>query len=128
MATRLEVDVIVHGPMVFHHCQHCEVVWRDTGFSRGVRADQLRSALPEDLQREYAAVWAWVHRLLETHRDRVAVKMIDATSLPGFWRALRHGIHRYPAVVVGGRDKVVGMDLASADSLVARHLSGTPSG
>ncbi len=127
MATPLQVDVIVHGPTVFHHCQHCELVWRETGFGRGVRADQLRSALPEDLQREYAAVWEWVHRLLETHRGRVAVKVIDATSLRGVWSALRHGVHRYPAIVVGGRDKVVGLDLASADSLVARHLGGAPS-
>jgi hypothetical protein len=128
MARPLTVDVIVHAPTVFHHCQHCELVWRDTGFGKGVHEEQLQSALPEDLQREYAAVWEWVHRLLETHRDRVAVKVIDATSLPGFWKALRHQLHRYPAVVVGGREKVVGMDLAAADSLVARHLSAAPSG
>ncbi len=128
MATPLAVEVIVHAPTVFHHCQHCELVWHETGFSRGVRAEQLRSTLPEDLQREYAAVWDWVHRLLETYQERVAVKVIDATSLGGLWRALRHGLHRYPAIVVGGRDKCVGMDLSSADSLVARHLGGAPSG
>jgi len=126
--TPLAVDVIVHAPMVFHHCQHCELVWRDTGFNRGVRADQLRSALPQDLQLEYAAVWSWVHHLLETHGDRVAVKVIDATSLGGFWRALRHGLHRLPAVVVGGREKVVGTDLTSADTLVAQHLRDASSG
>ena len=118
----LEVEVIVHAPTVFHHCQHCEVVWHETGFGRGVRAEQLRGALPEDLQREYAAVWEWVHRLLEAHRDRVAVKVIDATSLRGLWKALRHGLHRYPAVIVGGREKRVGMDLSAADALVARQL------
>jgi hypothetical protein len=128
MATPLEVEVIVHAPTVFHHCQHCELVWHETGFSRGVHAEQLASALPEDLQREYAAVWDWVHRLLQTHRDRVAVKVIDATSLHGLWRALRHGLHRYPAILVGGREKVVGMDLNLADSLVARHLCAAPSG
>jgi hypothetical protein len=128
MATPLEVEVIVHAPTVFHHCQHCELVWRETGFSRGVHAEQLGSALPEDLQREYAAVWDWVHRLLEKHRDLVSVKVIDATSLQGLWRALRHGLHRYPAILVGGREKVVGMDLSSADSLVARHLRAAPSG
>ena len=128
MAGSVTVDVVVHAPTVFRHCQHCELVWQDTGFNRGVRADQLRGALPEDLQREYAAVWDWVHRLLEAHPDRVTVKVIDATSLRGLWKALRHGLHRYPAIVVDGHEKVVGLDLDSADSLVARHLSGAPSG
>lgn len=127
MTTPLAVEVIVHAPTVFHHCQHCELVWRETGFSRGVRSDQLRSALPEDLQREYATVWHWVHQLLETHRDRVAVSVIDATSLPGLWRALRHGVHRSPFIVVGGREAVVGLDLESADLLVARHLGAASS-
>jgi hypothetical protein len=128
MATPLEVDVIVHGPTVFHHCQHCELVWRDIGLARGVREDQLRSSLPDDLQREYGAVWDWVHRLLEAHRGEVAVRVIDAASPRGLWRALRYGVHRYPAIVVGRREKVVGMDLASADSLIARHLGSAPSG
>jgi len=128
MATPLAVEVIVHAPTVFHHCQHCELVWHETGFSRGVREDQLHSTLPEDLQREYAAVWDWVHRLLETYQDRVAVKVIDATSMRGFWRSLRHGLHRYPAVVVGGREKHVGMDLRAVDPIIARHLGVAPAG
>lgn len=128
MATPLEVEVIVHAPTVFHHCQHCEIVWHGTGFDRGVHEEQLRSALPEDLQREYAAVWQWVHRLLATHRDRVAVKVTDATSLRGVWKALRHGLHRYPAIIVDGREKLAGVDPASADALVARHLSAAPPG
>jgi hypothetical protein len=56
------------------------------------------------------------------------VKVSDATSLQGLWSALRHGLHHYPAIVVGGREKVIGMDLDSADSLVARHLCAAPSG
>ena len=133
MATKLEdgvlkVEVIAHAPTVFRQCQHCEVVWRETGFSRGVREDQMRTTLPEDLQREYAAIWEWVHRLVETYGDRVAVEVVDATSLHGLRLALRYRIHRLPAIVVGGREKCVGMDLTFADSLVARHLGVAPSG
>lgn len=126
MATPLLVDVVVHAPTVFHHCQHCEVVWHETGFNRGVRADQLQSTLPEDLQREYAAIWGWVHRLLATYHDRVSVRVIDATSLAGLWRALRYGLHRYPAIVVDGRDTCVGPDTSAADELIARRLALPP--
>ncbi|HVI74142.1 MAG TPA: DUF1525 domain-containing protein [Anaeromyxobacteraceae bacterium] len=126
MAASLTVDVVVHAPTVFHHCQHCEVVWRETGFSRGVRADQMRSTLPEDLQREYEAVWDWVLRLLATYQDRVSVRVIDATSLAGVWRAARYRLHRYPAIVVDGRDTCAGTDTRVADELIARRMALHP--
>lgn len=127
MATPVHVELVVHAPTVFYHCQQCEVVWHETGFSRGVRAEQLRAALPEDLEREYAAVREWVHRLLDTYGDRVAVRVTDATSLRGFWRSLRHRLGRYPAIVVGGREKWVGTDLAAAESVIARRVgAGAP--
>ncbi len=127
MEAPLEVEVIVHGPTVFLQCRQCELVLHETGLSRGVRADQLGSALPEDLEREYALVRDWVHRLLDTYGGRVAVKVTDATSLRGVWRALRHGVHRYPAIVVGGREKFVGTDLSAADAHIARRVGAIAS-
>lgn len=122
MASPLSVEVIVHAPTVFRHCQHCEVVFQEAGFGRRVHAEQLESALPDDLRHEYAAVWEWAHRLVDTYQDRVAVRVIDVTSPAGIWRALRHRLHRYPAVIVGGREKYVGTDLGSAASLIGRRL------
>ncbi len=122
MTTPLDVEVIVHAPPVFRHCRQCEVAWRETGFDRGVRADQLQGSLPEDLEREYAAVQDWVRGMLDTFGDRIAVRVIDATSLPGFWKALRHRLRRYPAIVVGGSERWVGTDLAAAEAFIARRV------
>jgi hypothetical protein len=119
----LQVDIIVHAPTVFLHCRHCELVWRQVGFGRGVRADQLRSGLPEDMLREYAQVSEWAGRLLATHGERIAVRVIDATSLAGLWRSLRYRLGRLPAIVVGRREKFSGADVGAADALIARCLS-----
>jgi hypothetical protein len=122
VATPLQVEIIVHAPTLFYHCQHCEFVWQQIGFSKGVRAEQLRSGLPEDLQREYAAISDWAQRLLATYRDHISVQVIDATSIAGLWRSLRFGVHRLPAILVEGRTKFVGADVSSADAFVARCL------
>lgn len=128
MATPLRVEIIVHAPTVFRHCLHCELVWQQIGFSRGVRAEQLRSGLPEDMRREYEAISEWARRMSTKHGDGVAIDVIDATSFAGFWRSLRHGVHRLPAVIVDRREKFAGTDLSSADALISRRLSAARSG
>jgi hypothetical protein len=122
MATPLRVEIIVHAPTVFRHCQHCELVWQQTGFSRSVRAEQLRTGLPDDMRREYEAISRWAFDLSTAYGDRIAVDVIDATSPGGFWRSLRYGVHRLPAVVVDRREKFTGADVSSAGALIARRL------
>ena len=125
MAAPLRVEVIAHAPTVFYPCEQCEWVWRETGFSREVRTEQLRNGLPEDLQREYEAVSDWVYRLLNMYPDRVEVTVIDAASMGGVWRLLRHGVHRLPAVVVKGRERYVGTDFRAAGEVVARCVESS---
>ncbi len=127
MERPLKVEIIAFAPTAFYHCQHCELVWNQTGFSRGVHAEQLQSGLPEDLQREYAAVSDWVRELFARYCDRVVVQVIDAASLEGVWKSLRYGVHRYPAVIVDGRDKSIGTDFSPADASIARRLASVPS-
>ena len=118
----LQIDIVAYAPTAFYHCTHCEVVWQETGFSQGLRKEQVASALPADLTQEYQSVSDWVRRLFRVHCDRVVVKVIDAASPEGFIKTLRHGLRRYPAVIVGGRAKFSGTDFAPADAEITRQL------
>ncbi len=122
MVEPLKVEIIAYAPTAFYHCQHCELVWDQTGFSQGVRQEQINNGLPQDLLREYAAVSDWVRQVFARHCDRVVVQVIDAASVEGVWKSLRYGVHRYPAIIVDGHDKSVGMDFAPADASIARRL------
>jgi len=53
---------------------------------------------------------------------RVVVKVIDAASVEGFWKSLRYGVRRYPAVVVEGKETCCGTDWATIRRLVERYL------
>ena len=123
MEDPLKVEIIAYAPTAFYHCQHCELVWNQIGFSRGVHEEQLDSGLPEDMQREYRAVSDWVRQLFAKYCDRVIVQVIDAVSVEGVWKSLRYGVHRYPAIVVGGREKTIGTDFSPADAAIARRLA-----
>ncbi|MGQ0601691.1 MAG: hypothetical protein ACT4QE_08355 [Anaerolineales bacterium] len=117
----LLVEIVAYAPTAFYHCQHCEVVWQQTGFSRGLHQEQVQSALPPDLLHDYQAISDWIHRLTQRHCDRVAVKVIDAASPEGLWKTVRHGLGRYPAVIVAG--KRAGTDLAEAEAEITQQLA-----
>jgi hypothetical protein len=119
----LKVEIIAYAPTAFYHCQHCELVWNQTGFSRGVRKEQLNSGLPEDMQREYAAVSDWVRQLFAKYCDQLVVEVIDAASVEGVWKSLRYGVRRYPAIIIDGHDKSIGTDFSMADVSISRRLA-----
>jgi hypothetical protein len=121
----LLVEIVAYAPTAFYHCTHCEVVWQQTGFSQGLHEEQVQSALPPDLLQDYQAVSDWVHHLLKAHCDQVLIKVIDAASLEGVWKSVRHGLGRYPAVIVGGQ-RFVGADFAAAETEIARQLAVAP--
>lgn len=119
----LKIEILAYAPTAFFQCRHCEVVMGEAGLGSRIRADQLTDALPGDLQRELARVLDWATRLISTHSGRVEVEFIDAASVRGLWKSLRHGLWRYPAVVVGGRERFRGTNLVAAEGAVAERLA-----
>jgi hypothetical protein len=126
----VSVEVITYAPTVFSHCQHCEVAFGEMGIGERLRRQEAAEALPDDLLRDYQALSDWVHRLLERHGSKVRVRVVDAASIEGFFRSLRHRVARYPAVIVDGRIKRIGGDLAALDPVIDRQvgMGGTPAG
>lgn len=121
----LLVEIVTYAPTAFYHCTHCELVWHETGFSKGVHEEQIASALPPDMLQEYQAVSDWVNQLFKVYCDRVVVKVIDAASIEGFWKTLRYGLKRYPAVVIGPA-KFAGVDFRAAEAEIAHRLEVVP--
>jgi len=123
----LRVQVVAYAPTVFRHCQHCEVAFAGVGLAERIHRNEARDALPDDLLADFQRVSDWVHELLTRHGPRVAVSVIDAASIEGFWTALRHGVRRFPAVIVDGRATGDGRDLGAAATVIDSRLSDAPS-
>ena len=107
----MQVEILAYAPTEFYHCQHCEVVWDHLGLGRRIHEEQRTSGLlPPDLQDEYAAISDWVRQAVQQYGERLAVKVIDAASVEGVWKALRHRVHRFPAFIVDGHEKILGFN------------------
>lgn len=119
----VSVQIITYAPTAFRHCQHCELAFEGMGIGQPVQREAAASSLPDDLARQYQDVSNWVHRLLERHPGRVAVSVIDAASIEGVWKSLRHRVRRYPATIVAGRETAIGTDFGAVDRVIDRYVS-----
>lgn len=123
MSEPLMVEIIAYAPTAFYHCTHCEVAWREMGATNRIHEEQMQSSLPSDLMQEYQAVSDWVQKIFKVYCDQVVVKVIDAASLEGFYKALKYNAHRYPAVIIAGRTRFAGsQNLDAAASEIGRRL------
>jgi hypothetical protein len=114
----VSVQVITYAPTVFTHCQHCELAFQEMGIGQRVRRQQTADALPRDLALEFQSVSDWVHRLVSRHGPNVRLDVLDAASIRGVISSIRHGIWRYPAVIVDGRTTSIGTDFGVADAVI----------
>jgi hypothetical protein len=114
----VDVEIIVYAPTVFYHCQHCELTFQQMGLGDRLHRREAREALPADLIEQYRDLSEWVSDLVHTYGDEVSVRVVDAASLEGFWKSLRYRVHRYPTVIVGGREKMTGTDFTAVNPLI----------
>ncbi len=119
----VRVELITYAPAAFFHCQHCELTFDRVGVGEQLRRDQARSALPDDLLQDYQALSDCVHDLLARHGGDLQVRVIDAASVEGVWKSVRHGVYRYSAIVIEGGERRAGIDVETLRSAVERQLT-----
>jgi Protein of unknown function (DUF1525) len=119
----VSIAVITYAPVAFFHCQHCELIWRESPARVADRREQLETSLPADLLTQYQEVSDWVRRTVAAHGRRVTFRIVDAASIEGWLLSVRHGVRRYPAVLVDGKLTVVGPHFERATALIEQRLA-----
>lgn len=123
MSSPLLVEIIAYAPTAFYHCTHCEVAWREMGATNKIHEDQFKTSLPKELAEDYQQVSDFVREIFRRHCDQVLVKVIDVASVEGFWKTLRYGVRRYPAVIVGGQKRFTGENFLEAEEEIDREIA-----
>ncbi len=127
MSKPLLVEIIAYAPTAYYHCTHCEVSWREMGMDNRIHEEQLQSSLPADLIQEYQTVSEWVKEMFRVHCDAILIKVIDAASIEGFYKALKYNARRYPAVIVNQKARFLGSQmLPAASEEITRQIASQP--
>jgi hypothetical protein len=51
---------------------------------------------------EWQRLSDWILALAERYAGQLVIKIIDAQSPQGLWKALRHGVRQYPTFIIEG--------------------------
>ena len=98
------------------------MTWQVAGLGQKVHREQLDTGLPDDLAAEFHSLSQWASGLPRRYGPKVVVRLVDAASIEGFFKSLRHRLNRYPAFIVRGR-KYVGTDFSRVDDLIEDGLA-----
>ncbi len=121
----LLVEIITYAPTQYFHCQHCELVWNKAEMDsvQKFHADAQETSIPPELMQEYRALSDWIIRTVKHHNGRVTFRIVDAASLEGVWKSLRYGVHRYPAFVIAGKEKMTGNNFTQVETRINQRLA-----
>jgi hypothetical protein len=92
------------------------------GVNNRIHQEQLESSLPADLAADYANISGWVKEIFRLYCDQVVIKVIDAASIEGFFKSLRYGVRKFPAVIVNQENRFSGGALDEASREIDRRL------
>lgn len=56
----------------------------------------------------------------------LVIRVVDPQSLVGMWNLIRHGIRRYPTLIINGREKFAGWETSEAAYARLTQLLGIP--
>src|SRR5258708_502620 len=117
------IEIIAYAPTGFYHCTHCEIIFKEQGLGDRIHSEQLQSAMPEEMLQAYAQLSGWVNGLVDDYGEKVAIKLIDAASIEGVWKTVRHGLRGYPTAIIDGREKFDLADAGPAEAAIARRVA-----
>ncbi len=121
-AKPLLIEILAYAPTAYYHCTQCEVAWRMMGVSNSFHQEQVDSSLPPDLAESYQQVSDWVREVFGIYGGQITARVIDAASIEGFMKTLKHHIRQYPTIIIDGKERFRSGQLPDASASIARRL------
>ena len=97
----VQIEVVAHVLGSMNHCSHCQIFIDGVGIGGKVKHADL-TAYPQEFMEEWQRLSNWILALAERYAGQLVIKIIDAQSLQGLWKALRHNIRKYPTFILEG--------------------------
>jgi hypothetical protein len=117
----IRLEVVTNMLTTYGQCNRCSLVFEETGLKRESDRRQL-DEYPQDLKEESEKLSVWIRELKQLYKHRLVIRLIDAQSLAGVYKALRHRVRKYPTFIVDGKETLSGWDKGRLEELIDRHI------
>ena len=115
------LEVVTNTLTTYGQCSRCSILFEEAGLKREYRRKEI-DEYPKDLKEESEKLSDWVRELKQLYKHRLLIRLIDAQSLLGVYKALRHRVRKYPAFIVDGNETLSGWDKSRLEELLDKHI------
>ena len=117
----ISLEVVANIPTTLAYCRSCKLIFKNAGVGDEVNKEILQE-YPEALRDEYVRLSSWIREISALYKDSVFIRIIDATSMAGVYKAVRHCFRTYPAFIVDKKHVVSGWDRKGLREILDAHL------
>lgn len=114
------LEVLARVPTDFFPCSHCERMLDVAGIGASVH-QEVRTSYPPEMLEQAERLAEWLQDLSTRYGERLRIRVVDAQSLEGFFRSVRHWVREYPGFIINRRATYVGWDRNGLDRLLERE-------
>jgi hypothetical protein len=105
----ISLEVVANVLTTLTCCRSCTLIFEDAGVEDEVNKEILRE-YPEALRDEYVRLSSWIGEISALYKESVCIRIIDAASMAGVFKAARYWFRTYPAFIVDKRHVMSGWD------------------
>ena len=113
------LEIVTKVLTTFDHCRHCEIFFDEAGIDQKFHRKEM-DEYPLDLREEFAKLSDWIQDLNRLYKHRLLIKLIDAQSILGMYKSLRHWVRKYPTFIVEGQETYTGWDKKRLENLLVK--------
>ncbi len=119
------IDVFFPLPEGWRLCASCESMLARAGLRDGA-ADLDLDQYPKDYREEVERLGEWVNTLAARFGGLVRFRIHDPRAPGAMWKALHHGVRRYPSFVIAGQGRVTGWQREALESRIEQAILRGP--
>ncbi len=117
----IRIEVVTHVLTVLSHAHTSRVFLNEAGVEEALNRQDF-DEYPREFKEEFLKLSDWMAELGRLYRHRIRVNIIDAKSITGIWKSLRHRFRKYPAFIVDRKDVVSGWDRQRLSDVLDAHI------
>lgn len=119
------LDIVANIPSGPSCCCACSTFFKNSGVEDGVNKEILKE-YPEGMIDDHTRLSSWISEISALYEGSVMIRIIEAISIVGLYKAVRHSLRAYPAFIVDKKLVVSGWDRKSLREALDERLRKIP--
>ncbi|HOG17047.1 MAG TPA: hypothetical protein PLB96_06855 [Syntrophales bacterium] len=103
------------------NCRHCDLLFQESGVGPAVQEDD-QNAYPPQFHEEWKRLREILLELKHLYQHRIDFRLVEADSLLGLYKAVRHRFRKYPTFILDKKDVYTGWNIEKIENLLDARL------